>query len=344
LELSDRKKQILKSIIDAYISFGEPIGSKYLTENCDINLSPATIRNEMSELENMGFLEQPHTSAGRVPTTQGYRTYIELLMERYKLTVEEVSLLNELLNFKLGEMSNIMDEASRVISEMTNYTTFSVIKKKGITVNRFDCVRVDDRSYILILICDDGNIRSRHLYSDEVVDEDLQIVAASLNEILVGTSIEQLTLPKILKFEEKLGTKIAFGREILKSVYDMLGLSEKEQVHLSGITKLLSYPEFYNVSKARCVLEVFERKCDLINVLFDSKPDKMNVFIGNEVMNCMIPDSSFVFKPITFSGNTIGGIGVIGPKRMNYNKVIASLEYFVKGFIDEIDDEQNNNK
>ena len=340
MELSDRKKKILKSVIDAYIAYGEPVGSKYLTEKCSFNLSPATVRNEMNELESLGYLEQPHTSAGRVPTTSGYRTYIELLMERYKLNVDEVSLLNELLNFKLGEMSKIMDEASRVISELTNYTTFSVMKKKGVTVKRYEFVRVDEKSFIMLLICDDGNIRSRHVIELlPVTDEMLSIASEALNESMVNVVPEQLALPAIIYFEEKLGSYSDFGMRLLKVVYGMLGISEDEQVHISGVTKLLSYPEFYNVSKARCVLEVFEKKRDLVNVLLESKTNDLNVYIGDETMDNLIPDSSFVFKPIMVGGNTIGGIGVVGPKRMSYNKVIAHLEYFVKGLTEEIGEE-----
>ena len=335
--LSDRKKKILKSIIDAYISYGEPVGSKFLTERCSFNLSSATLRNEMNELETLGFLEQPHTSAGRIPTSQGYRTYIELLMERYKLTVDEVTLLNELLDFKLGEMSRIMDEASRVISELTNYTAFSVIKKKGITVKRYQLIRVDNKSFILLLICDDGNIRNRHIRQDtDLSDETLKATAHALNTVMVNIMPEQVALPAILRYEEMLGLDADFGRWLLKTVYEMLGASEDERLHISGVTKLLSYPEFYNVSKARCVLEVFERKHDLVNALLDTATDKLNVFIGDDSMDQLIPDSSFVFKPITLNGNTIGGIGVVGPKRMSYNKVIAHLEYFVKGLTEEI--------
>lgn len=342
MELSERKKRILKSVIDAYIAYGEPVGSKYLTESCSFNLSPATVRNEMNELESLGYLEQPHTSAGRVPTTSGYRTYIELLMERYRLTVEEVSLLNELLDFKLSEMSKFMDEASRVISELTNYTAFSVIKKKGVTVKRYEFVRVDGKSFIMLLICDDGNIRSRHVQEIvPVTDEMLSAASVALNESMVNVAPERLALPAIIKFEEMLGEYADFGRRLLKIVYEMLGVTEDEQVHVSGVTKLLSYPEFYNVSKARCVLEVFERKRDLVNVLLDTKSNELNVYIGDETMDALIPDSSFVFKPINVGGNTIGGIGVVGPKRMSYNKVIAHLEYFVKGLTEEFEEEDN---
>mgnify|MGYP002431080489 CR=1 FL=1 len=172
MELSERKKEILKSVVDAYIASGEPVGSKFLTTVSQIPLSSATIRNEMSELEEMGYLEQPHTSAGRVPTALGYRTYVNSLMERYRLSLEELSLLNELTAYKMDELGKIMEQASHVISEVTNYPTFAVIKPPESDVNRYETVLIDDHSFLLIMIGANGTVRNRNVRLKSLIDQE----------------------------------------------------------------------------------------------------------------------------------------------------------------------------
>ncbi len=332
MELSERKKQILKQICDEYINGGEPVGSKYLTLHGGFTLSPATIRNEMAELEEMGYLEQPHASAGRVPSTLGYRTYIAMLMENYRLTVEEVETINELLDFKLGELGRIMEEASRVMSELTNYTAVTMLKNSGVTVTRYEGVLIDANSFLLVMICDDGEIRNCHVKLDAEVDEDMmRHVTAVLNKKLTGVSFDSITFQILMDIEDQLGEYSEFVKPVLRALYNTMSTDNGEQIHYGGITKLLSYPEFYNVQKARGMLEAFEKKKDFVDSIMKKTTKDINIFFGDEQTDPFIPDSSFVFVPIKSGERTIGGIGIIGPKRMNYNKVIASLKYFVRG-------------
>lgn len=337
MELTERKKQILKSVCDAYISGGEPVGSKYLTQNGKFSLSSATLRNEMSELEEMGLLEQPHTSSGRVPSTMGYKTYIKLLMEDYRLTVEEISVLNELMDFKLGELSKIMEQATNVISELTNYTALTMIKNGGVSVKRFEGVLIDEKSILLVLICDDDKIRNCHVKFDHFVDAALlDAVVKALNKKLINLSADEITLQVILDVEEALGIYSYDSKVVLRSIFNTLKTISNEEIHLGGITKLLSYPEFYNVSKARDVIETLEKKKGFVNDLIADMEDDVNVYFGDESdSTALVPDSSLVFVPIKHGGKTLGGIGVIGPKRMDYKKVIASLKYFASGLFDE---------
>ena len=344
MELSERKKEILKSVVDAYIASGEPVGSKFLTTVSQIPLSSATIRNEMSELEEMGYLEQPHTSAGRVPTALGYRTYVNSLMERYRLSLEELSLLNELTAYKMDELGKIMEQASHVISEVTNYPAIAVIKPPEGEVSRYETVLIDEHSFLLIMIGGNGTVRNRNVRLKSFVDQEtLDALRKALNDVLLGTAISDVSLPVVLKFEEALGQYAYLSTPILRVLYEMANATATERVHVEGVTKLFSYPEFNNVTKAKGVLELIGEREKFAALLSDADPEKANVFIGGDDTDSPLPDSSFVLRPVTVDGKTVGAIGVIGPKRMDYKKVLASLDYFATGLSEELDGHDRSN-
>ncbi len=336
MELAERKKRILKSIVDEYIRSGEPVGSKYISTHISDTLSSATVRNEMSDLEDMGYLSQPHSSAGRVPTTKGLRTYVEDLMERYKLSLEELSVINELLDSKMGEFGSLLSEAARVMSRITNYTAISVLKAPAATVDVFRLVPMDDyKSFLLIMRCESGEIKTKTV-AYPVTDEALAALSAALNNVLHGLTVEQITLPVVLRLEELAGVGRALVSPVLRAINELLGSGDKESVQVEGLTKLLSYPEFFDVGKAKGVIEVLEQKQLLINRLTGDMPGKANIVMSGEGLTP--EDASVVFYPISLGGHTVGAIGVIGPKRMDYKKVIANLEYFASSISDELDD------
>ena len=180
--LSDRKKQILKAIVEAHIQGGEPVGSKYIMESKQLSCSSATIRNEMAELENMGLLEQPHTSAGRVPSKQGYRFYVDSLLEEYAMTAKEIAQINQLMKVKMSELDRILDNASKVASSLTNYTGFAIKpRSRSITVKRFETALIDSHSFILILVASDGSVKTRNIFTDTELDTH---VISALSEAL----------------------------------------------------------------------------------------------------------------------------------------------------------------
>ncbi len=342
MELADRKKRILKSIVDEYIRSGEPVGSKYISAHISDTLSSATVRNEMSDLEEMGYLSQPHSSAGRVPTTKGMRIYVEDLMERYKLSLEELSVLNELLDAKIGEFGKLLSEATRVMSKVTNYTAISVLKAPTETIDVFRLVPMDENSFLLIMRCTDGDIKTKTV-SSHVTDEALESLAAAMNEVLHGLTVNDITLPTILRLEEMAGDA---GRALvspaLRVVNELLGNKNEESVRVEGLTNLLNYPEFYDVGKAKGVIEVLEQKQLLVNKLTGGMPGKANIVMSGEGLTP--EDASVVYYPITSGGQTVGAIGIIGPKRMDYKKVIANLEYFASGISEELNDTNNGGK
>ncbi len=344
MELSERKKAILKSVVDAYIATGDPVGSKYLTANADFNVSSATLRNEMNALESMGYLEQPHTSAGRVPTAKGYRTYVENLMGRYYLAMEEVEVLDELIENKLHEMTSLMEEASHAIGELTNYTSFAFIGGSGSEADRYEVLLIGEHDFLLIMICKDGSVRSRQVKTQETVNAAVVETAKNaLNKCFTNITPEQVNLNTVLEFESALGEHKAFASMLLRVVNEMFNSFDSEKVHIDGVTKLLSYPEFFNVAKVQSVLSMIEERKRFSELMKKAVPGQTSIIFGEEAQDIAPPGTGFVFHPITVEGKVVGAIGVIGPKRMDYKKVIASLDYFAEGLTGQIDRSTNKN-
>ena len=344
MELSERKKAILKSVVDAYIATGDPVGSKYLTANADFNVSSATLRNEMNALESMGYLEQPHTSAGRVPTAKGYRTYVENLMGRYYLAMEEVEVLDELIENKLHEMTSLMEEASHAIGELTNYTSFAFIGGSGSEADRYEVLLIGEHDFLLIMICKDGSVRSRQVKTQETVNAAVVETAKNaLNKCFTNITPEQVNLNTVLEFESALGEHKSFASMLLRVVNEMFNSFDSEKVHIDGVTKLLSYPEFFNVAKVQSVLSMIEERKRFSELMKKAVPGQTSIIFGEEAQDIAPPGTGFVFHPITVEGKVVGAIGVIGPKRMDYKKVIASLDYFAEGLTGQIDRSTNKN-
>ncbi len=340
MELNERKKAILRSVVDAYIATGEPVGSKYLTANADFNVSSATLRNEMSALESMGYLEQPHTSAGRVPTAKGYRTYVENLMDRYYLAMEEVEVLDEVIENKLVEMSTLMEEASHAIGELTNYTSFAFIGGSGTEADRYEVLLIGEHDFLLVMICRDGSVRSRQVKTQEKVnDAIIETIKNALNKCFVGITPEQVNLNTVLEFENAMGEYRSFSSMLLRVVNEMFNSFDSEKVHIDGVTKLLSYPEFFNVAKVQSVLSMIEERKRFSELMKKAVPGQTSIIFGEEAQDIAPPGTGFVFHPISVDGKVIGAVGVIGPKRMDYKKVIASLDYFAESLTGQIDKE-----
>ena len=194
LLLSDRKKKILKAIIDAHIAYGEPVGSKYLAQDAGLNCSSATIRNEMAELEAMGLLEQPHTSAGRVPSELGYRYYVNALLRHYRMTTDEIEQINRTLRQKVSEMDGILAEASRLASRITNYTGFSVKPRAvGRRVEKFEGVFRDPRNFVLVMLLDDGSVKTRNIrLAFSFGEEETGRLIEALNDLIAGATVEEI--------------------------------------------------------------------------------------------------------------------------------------------------------
>ncbi len=327
-EMSARKKQILRMIIEAHISAGEPVGSKYLTGEGGIGFSSATIRNEMAELEDMGYLEQPHTSAGRVPTRLGYRFYVDQLVSSYRMTRDEISELNRLLESKVRELDTILMKASRLAASMTNYTSITVkAAQHDATVAKFSALSLDSHNFLLVVQTEAGEVKTRHLsVGFPVYPETVDRIAATLNGNLAGVPVGEITLPKILRMESELPGYEALVSPIVREIYSILGEGQKDEVEVEGLEKLLMYPELSNAEDLSSVLGLLKGKDKLVKIVNDADKQKVNVFMGSEAVD-IGSNSTLVFKPLTKNGRTIGAIGVIGPRRMAYSRVMSTIEY-----------------
>lgn len=329
-ELSERKKLILKAIIDAHIAGGEPVGSKYLVESKQIACSSATIRNEMAELEAMGYLEQPHASAGRVPSERGYRFYVDSLIEHYAMTAREIGQINQLLQSKMAELDQILLTASRVASNLTNYTGFAV--KPGtssVNVRRFDVVFLDERTFILVMVASSGQVKTRTLRTDgnrplsQAVTDQL---ATALNEHLQGLTASQITLPVMMELEEAMGSWAELVSPAVKAMYEVMGEMDETRFRVSGVDRLLQYPEFSNPDKMKEVLGVIEKPEEIVNMVSDPQDRGVNVVIGSESTVRVMDNSALVYIPIVKDGKNLGTVGVLGPARMDYARVLATLQ------------------
>ncbi len=331
-ELSERKKLILKAIVDAHIADGEPVGSKYLMESKQIPCSSATIRNEMAELEALGYLEQPHASAGRVPSERGYRFYVDSLVEHYAMTAKEIGQINELLKAKMAELDQILLTASKVASNLTNYTGFAV-KPRGVRVSirRFDAVFMDGQSFVLVLVASGGQVKTKTLHmelpmplSQTVTDQ----LAMALNEHLQDLSASEITLPIMMQLETAMGDRSYLVAPTVKAIYQAMSELDEGELKVSGVDRLLQYPEFASPGKMKEVLGAIERPEEILSII--SSPEDgsegANVVIGSESTVRVMDHSAMVYIPIVKDGRNLGAIGVLGPARMDYAKVMATLE------------------
>ena len=327
-ELSERKKRILKAIVDAHIVDGEPVGSKYIMQDKHLNCSSATIRNEMAELEALGYLEQPHASSGRVPSELGYRFYVDSLIESYAMTTGEITEINKLLKSKMNELDQILMAASKLAGNLTNYTSF-VMKPKAssVSIKRFDVIYVDRHSMLLVMISDGGAVVTKQLSFEQGISQmTASDLAAALNDNISGLTANEITLPIIVELENAMGDKAGIVNPIIKIIYESMNELDDGDLKISGMDRLLQYPEYSNKDQLRELLGALENKDDILELVSDPESDGVNVVIGSESSVKVMNNSALVFKPVVRDGKTIGAIGIIGPRRMDYAKVVATID------------------
>ncbi len=326
--LSERKKQILKAIVDAQIEGGGPVGSKAILAAGGMNCSSATIRNEMAELEEMGYLEQPHASAGRVPSELGYRFYVDTLIEHYAMTTHEIAQINNLLRVKMGELDQILKAASNLASNLTNYTGIAIQARTGSVITKFEGIYLEPGHFILVAVASSGAVKTKHVRIDGEVDQEtVSKVAGVLNDKIAGLSADKITLPILMELETQMGTAGGIVGPVMKVVYDLLSELDAGGMQVSGIDHLLQYPEYSDTEQFRELLGTLEKKDDILDLVATTAgEDDVNVLIGSESRVKVMNNSALVFKPIVQDGKTLGAIGVLGPRRMDYAKVLATLE------------------
>ena len=283
-ELTGRKKAILKAVVESYIENGDPVGSKSLQMLPGLKCSSATIRNEMAELEDMGYLEQPHTSAGRVPSQLGYRFYVDQLIERYAMTTGEIAQINQVLKSKTSEVDQMLLTASRLASALTNYTGIAAKPKcAAVTVNRFETAYIDGLSFVLIMISSTGSVISKHVrLSAPMSQEAVARLAAALNENVAGLSANEINLPVMMRLEAIMGADAALISPIIKTIYETMTELDSGELRLSGINHLLQYPDYSDPEELKNLLGTLEHKEEILDLVSNEKDDEISVVIGSE--------------------------------------------------------------
>ncbi len=330
-ELSGRKKKILKAVVELYVKMAEPVGSKAIASALDNHVSSATIRNEMAELEEQGYLEKPHTSAGRIPSPKCYRLYVNELMERQQLSAQETESINRALQMKLQELDRILSRAGQVVSHFTQYPVYALAAgKKQFSVARFDLLRVDEQSFIAVVMTDDGRVKSKLLYTQVPVDmSQLPVLAALLNKDFVGQTPEEMgkrlmvaagQVPALLFMV--LSLMVEYAGEVLEEI-------QHRMVYTAGANRILDLPEYQDVGKAGALMRFLGEEDAALPVPEDNAP--MQILIGPENVEKALQDSSVVVASYDIGEDMRGLIGVVGPTRMDYATVAARLAYFADG-------------
>lgn len=332
--LDDRKRRILQAIIDDYIDTAEPIGSRTIARKHELGLSSATIRNEMSDLEEMGYLEQPHTSSGRIPSDKGYRLYVDQLIKVRELSAEEIDCIKKAMETHINEMTQLIRQASIAVSRITRYTAMAIAaQSKKSVLKAVQVVPIEPGKALVIVVTNAGIVRNGLVKVSGLIPPEFLIrISNMLNEKLRGCTVEQINLHLMLKeIETNIGAAGETWVMILDSVAECIRQIDSTEIYLDGTTNIFNYPEFSNVSKAKEFLNVLDEKDVLYKLLIEDKVrDGINIQIGNENKIDEIKDCSLISAKYRLGDSVIGSIGIIGPTRMKYAKVISSMNYIMR--------------
>ena len=332
MELSERKQKILKAIVDLYIRSAEPVGSKTIAALPDMDFSSATIRNEMAELTNLGFLEQPHTSAGRIPSPAGYRFYIDRLMQDYRLSVDETQSINQAMELRMQEFDRTMSKVGKLVSQLTNLPAYAMTSHtESVKLRRFEILPADRGSFILVVMASDETVKNKLIKLPlNVTEADLKLLSAVLNASLTEITAEQFTPELIDRVSRSAGAAASLVPIIVDFAVHVMEDCHREQVYLTGQNRLLGQPEYQDLTKAQEVLGALDEETisNLPAKLDDNSP--IQILVGPENVAQELKDTSVVMTRFDIGDGMQGMIGVVGPTRMDYAKVTARLSYFAE--------------
>ncbi|WP_010247860.1 heat-inducible transcriptional repressor HrcA [Acetivibrio cellulolyticus] len=341
--LDDRKRLILHAIIDDYISTAEPIGSRSVSKKHELGLSSATIRNEMADLEEMGYLTQPHTSAGRIPSDKGYRFYVDQLMKACELTVEEINTIKREMETKINELSQLLRQASATMSRFTKYTSMAATpERKNSVLKAVQVVPIERGSALVVVVTNAGIVKNSLVKIPDTVSPEFLIRVSNIfNEKLSGLTLEQINIVVIREIEILIGSSQELLLPILNGVTECINQIDASEVYLDGTTNILNFPEFSDVVKAREFLNLMDTK-DILSLVLssigsDDNNGGINIQIGKENKIEEMQDCSLITATYNLGGLVIGTIGIIGPTRMEYARVLAAMNYVRRKINEEID-------
>lgn len=332
MELSERKIKILQAVIRNYLETGEPVGSRTISKYTDLNLSSATIRNEMSDLEEMGYITQPHTSAGRIPTDKGYRLYVDNMMQEKLADIDarekQLTEREELLIDKVDKVETLLKNMARMLATDTNYAAMITTPQHKGSKIKFIQLSAVDTHQILCVVVSEGNLISNKMIDieDEVNNEDLLKLNMLVNTSLAGLSLEEINLAIVQKMAVQAGAQAQLVNEVVQAVMDAIKVNDDLEIYTSGATNIFKYPELSDKERASVLLSTLEEKQPLASLINDSDDETgIQVYIGNETPVQTMKDCSVVTATYELEDGIKGTIGIIGPKRMDYEKVVETL-------------------
>ena len=335
MALDDRKKAILRAIVENYITNAEPVGSRSIAKNTNLNLSAATIRNEMGDLEELGYLTQPHTSAGRIPSGSGFRFYVDSLMENYLMTAAELEQLRRVMLNKVRELDKIVKDVSAAFSNLTSLPTFGMLPSvEAGSIKSIKLVGIDERTLMLIVADNSGLVKNKLLRLKKAVSpEVITQLNKVLNDNLTGLTSSEINLSNIIEVQNAVGVNVEILTSVLELVHEAISEIDKHEVYMEGTTNILRFPEYNNIDKIREILEFFDDKESLdsmVRCLPAVREGEVSVFIGDENPAEELKCNSVVLSTYKVGKGMTGIIGVVGPMRMDYPRVVSGVGAFAR--------------
>lgn len=343
MELDDRKLRILKAVIQNYLETGEPVGSRTISKYTDLKLSSATIRNEMADLEELGYIIQPHTSAGRIPTDKGYRLYVDDMMSQKEFELDsreaevsdrekEVESMKDMLSEKVDRVEELLQNVAKVLAKDTNYATMVTTPQvKGNKLKFVQLSQFEPKKILAVIVMEGNIIRNKVItVSEELSQENLLKLNILLNTSINGLTLEQMNFAMLTTMENQAGEYAALIKEVLEAIVETISSADNLKIYTSGATNIFKYPELSDSSKASELIYTLEEKQSLTGLVTDSDDEDDNhgiqVYIGNETPVDTMKDCSVVTATYELQDGMKGTIGIIGPKRMDYEKVVSTLK------------------
>lgn len=327
MNMNERKLSILQAIIHNYILSAEPVGSRTLSKKYDLGISPATIRNEMSDLEELGFLVQPHTSSGRIPSDKAYRLYVDNIMKANKLSAIIREEIKRDLRTEIGEIEKIILNSAKIISKLTNYTSIAIAPEvKESKLKHIQLVPIDETKVLVVFVTDTGVVKNTIFRVDEEISADqLFVISKLLTDKLKGCNVGDLgrimnetVMEEVIKHTDK-------SNVILPLINKSISEIKKIKYFTDGVTNIFNFPEYNDITKAKEFMTFLENKTNIVEMLMNNEFKDFSITIGNENYYEELKNCSLITATYKLNGQTIGKVGVIGPTRMHYSKVIPLI-------------------
>ena len=332
VELTERQKKILRAVVDSYVVTAEPVGSKAIAAQPDIQFSSATIRNELAYLTEQGLLEQPHTSAGRVPSPAGYRLYIDELMQDYRLSRDETQSLSQAMSDRLEEFDKAIAQVGQMISKLTNLPAYAVsTMSRAVTVQRFELFESGPYAFILVLLLSTETVRNKLIKLPvEAESQDIKSLVAMLNTSMTDLTAAEFTPQLLSKIQRNAGSAASLVPTIMEFTVKTLEEEQKQDVYLTGQTRLLGQPEYQDIGKATALIGSLDEEI-ISNLPVPEADASVKILVGPENVSEALKDTSVVMARYDLGDGMQGMLGVVGPTRMDYAQVAAKLTYFAEG-------------